>query len=252
MNRTEAQQILLLYRPGTADAEDPQIAEALALAKNDTDLARWFEEHGARQTALRAKFRQIAPPAGLKEQIISEHAASLRRFSARQKIQFALAVALLVLFGMLAVFSFPRRAPDNTLAIFQNQMVRVALSPYAMDLATNEPAPIRAYLARNNAPADFELPTPLQQAELTGCAVEEWQGAKVAMICFRTGKTLAPDVASDLWLFVIDRAAVKDTPDATTPQLAKVNRLITATWTQGDKLYLLGTVGDEAAVKQYL
>ena len=33
MNRDEAKNILLLYRPGTADAEDPQIAEALALAE---------------------------------------------------------------------------------------------------------------------------------------------------------------------------------------------------------------------------
>ena len=75
MNRDEAKTILLLYRPGTADADDPQIAEALALAKQDPELARWLEEHCARQEALRAKFRQITVPAGLKEQIISEQAA---------------------------------------------------------------------------------------------------------------------------------------------------------------------------------
>ena len=40
MNHDEARQILLLYRPGTADAEDPQIAEALALAKREPELAR--------------------------------------------------------------------------------------------------------------------------------------------------------------------------------------------------------------------
>ena len=35
MNRDEAKTILLLYRPGTADAGDPEISAALALAKQD-------------------------------------------------------------------------------------------------------------------------------------------------------------------------------------------------------------------------
>ena len=33
MTRDEAQKTLLLYRPGTADAAEPEIAEALALAQ---------------------------------------------------------------------------------------------------------------------------------------------------------------------------------------------------------------------------
>ena len=78
MNRDEAKTILLLYRPGTADADDPQIAEALALAKQDPELTRWLVEHCARQETLRAEFRQITVPAGLKEQIISEQAARTR------------------------------------------------------------------------------------------------------------------------------------------------------------------------------
>jgi hypothetical protein len=159
---------------------------------------------------------------------------------------------LILLIGALAVVWLPHRAPDNTLAIYQNHMARVALSPYAMDLMTNEPAPIRAYLTQQHAPADFVLPAPLQQVTLTGCAVENWQGAKVAMICFRTGKPLPPGAPGDLWLFVVDRAAVKNAPVGAAPQLAKVNRLITASWTEGDKLYFLGTAGEADAIKQYL
>jgi hypothetical protein len=45
---------------------------------------------------------------------------------------------------------------------------------------------------------------------------------------------------------------MKDAPAGASPQLSKVNRLITATWTQGDKLYLLGTAGDEQTIRQYL
>jgi hypothetical protein len=91
VNVNEAKNILLLYRPGTADAEDPQIAAALALAKRDPELARWLEEHCARQEALRAKFRQITVPAGLKEQIISEQAAQEGNNPPRKIVAVALA-----------------------------------------------------------------------------------------------------------------------------------------------------------------
>ena len=92
MNANEAKSILLLYRPGTADAEDPQIAEALALAQREPELTNWLDAQTARQRALREKFRQSTAPAGLMEQIISEHAANQRMFPARQKFRLALAV----------------------------------------------------------------------------------------------------------------------------------------------------------------
>jgi hypothetical protein len=200
---------------------------------------------------LREKFRQITAPAGLKEQIISEQAAQKKMIFWQEK--FALAVvAVLVLLVALAPFWFPRHGHDDTLAIYKNRMVGIALRGYAMDLVTNNPEQIRAYLAQNHAPTDFVLPPAVKQVTLTGCAVESWQGAKVSMICFRTGKPLAPGGQSDLWLFVVDRTSVRGSPAGNSPQFSKVNQLITATWTQGDKLYLLGTEGDERTIKQYL
>ena len=249
MNRDEAKNILLLHRPGLTD-DDPQIAEALALAKHDPELARWLQEYSARQIALREKFRQIAAPAGLKEQIISEQAAQEKIIFWRRNFAVA-AVAALVILAALVPFWFSHHGSDKMLANYQNQMVGVALRGYAMDLMTNNPAQVRAYLAQNHAPADFVLPAALQQTELAGCAVEDWQDAKVSMICFRTGRPLRPGEQSDLWLFVIDRSAVKH-PPTDSPQFSKINRLTVATWMQGDKLYLLGTEGDERTIKQYL
>ena len=251
MNRDEAKIILLPYRHGTADADDPHIAEALALAERDQELKDWLVKHCARQFVLREKFRQIAAPAGLKEQIISEQALQEKIIFWRP--QFALAaVAVLVLLVVLVPIRFSHRGHDDTLAIYQNRMVGIALRGYAMDLATNSPEQIRAHLASNQAPADFVLPAALQKVALTGCAVEGWQDVKVSMICFHTDKPLAPGGQSDLWLFVVDRASVKDAPAGNSPQFAKINRLITATWTQGDKLYLLGAEGDERMIQQYL
>lgn len=251
MNRDEAKNVLLLYR-SSADAEDPQITEALALMKQDTELTRWFEEHCARQNALREKFRQISAPAGLKEQIVSEQAASEKAIFLRRNFALA-AAAILVAFLALAPFWLPNRpAPADTFAMYQRQMASIALRGYRMDLTTNSPTPIRAYLAQKSAPADFVLPSGLQKARLTGCAVESWQGAKVSMICLRTGKPLPPGQQSDLWLFVVDKEAVKNLSASTRPQLTKVSRLITASWTQNGKLYLLGVLGDEQTIRKYL
>lgn len=245
MNRDEAKKILLLYR-AEADAADPQIAEALA--KTDAELSRWFEEHRAAQNALRGKFRQILPPAGLKEQIISEQAA--RNKIIFRPMNFALAAAAVVVaLAVLAVFWFRPPADDNTFSIYKNRMAGVALRGYVMDLATNNPAGIRDYLAQNHAPSDYVLPAALEKTAVTGCAIESWQDKKVSMICFSTGKSGAQ---SDVWLFVVDWNSVKDAPPAASPQFAKVNQLITASWTRDDKLYFLGTKGDQQTIQKFL
>jgi len=251
MNRDDAKNVLLLYRHGTADAADPQVIEALALVERDKELARCFGEHCARQEILRAKFRQIPVPAGLKEQIISEQAAQEKIIFWRRNAIFAAAAVIVVLVA-LAPLWFPHRPKDDTFAIYRSRMVGVALRGYGMDLATNNPAQIRAFLAESSAPADYVLPAPLKKTGMTGCAIQNWQGAKVSMICFRTGRPLPPGQSSDLWLFVVDRSRVKHAPPADARQFTRVNQLTTVTWTQGDKLYVLGTAGEEETLRQYL
>jgi len=255
MNRTEAKTILLLYRT-PADAADPQMAEALALVEQDAELARWFSEYRATQQLLREKFREIAVPAGLREQIISEQNAVRKNAARRDRWVMAGAVAAIVV--ALAVFSLfllprgPKPLAANSILVFRGQMIDFAAGNYAMDLATNDPAQIKAFLAQHGAPADYALPPSLAQATSAGCAVKDWNGAKVTMICFLTGKPLSPGAGGDLWLFVIDRRAVKDVPAGDTPQVNQLDHIVTASWTQGDKLYLLGTPGTEPDIRKYL
>ena len=256
MNLDEAKSILLLYRPGTTDAGNPQIAEALALAKREPEVARWLEEHSARQEVLRAKFRQIPVPAGLKEQIISERAAMMKRSLQRRKIfALAAAAAIVVLLIGVTALELPRHQAQPTVrsfANYQSQVIGWITSPYGMPLATNDLEQIRRYLARGNAPSDYTLPPALGQATATGCVVKYWSGTRVAMICFRTGKPLPPGQAGDLWLFVADSAAIKGAPDTTAPQFAQVNQIVTATWTQNGRVYLLATEGDQQTIRKYL
>jgi hypothetical protein len=251
VNRDEAKTILLLYRPGTEDAGDPEIAEALALAKQDPELTRWLVEHCARHEALRAGFRKITAPPGLKEQIISEQAARTRTGIRRQRIGLA-AMAVVMALAALTPLWFRHRRSDDTFANYRLRMASVALRGYGMDLLTSNPASVRAFLAQKGAPADYVLPAPLAKTAVAGCAIEDWQGAKVSMICFRTGKPLPPGEQSDLWLFVIDRSRMKEAPAAGSRPFVQVSRLGMLTWTEGDKLYVLGTAGDAQSLRQYL
>lgn len=256
MNIQEAKQILLIYRPGTRDAEDPEVAAALQLVKGDPELSRWFEEHCARQDALRRKFRQIPRPDGLKEQIISEQAAAAKANSRREKIVGATAVmAILLSLAVLALVYLPHnekpRTIPNTLANYLNQMAASALSSYYLNASTNS-AQIQSYLAKNQAPSDYVLPAGLQNVALSGCAVENWQDSKASMICFQTGKPFPSGQQSDLWLFVIDRAAVNGASSITSRQFAQVGGLITAVWTQDGKLYVMGMKGDEQTIQKFL
>jgi hypothetical protein len=252
MNRDEAKDILQLYRQHTADAQDPQVAAALELARRDPELAGWLEMHCAREFVLSEKFRQIPVPEGLKEQIISEHAASRRAVPQRRQLVLAVA-ALVMLLGAGTMFWLNNyQPPTDTLKVFQSQMAAAALSGYAMSEKTNDVDAVRAYLKGQQSPSDYELPAPLQHVAQSGCTVEGWNGGKVSMVCFLTDKPHAPGVESDLWLFVADAKSVKHAPDDATPRIATVGGLVTATWVKDGKLYFLGLAGDESELKKFL
>jgi hypothetical protein len=249
MTREEARETLRLYRPWTADAAEPEIAEALALARQDAELSRWLDQHCAQQEILRAKIRQIPVPAGLKEQIISERRVFTQRRFVRRAIALAAASVGVILIDWWAAVLWQLPPNDDTFSNYCSRMVSAALRGYSMDFESSDAKQIRNYLAQQKAAENYELPAGLQKAAATGCAIKYWQGAKVAMLCFRTGQPLPPGGKSDLWLFVVDRASVKGAPAAASPQFARVNKLMTATWTQGNKLYLLGAAGDEPMLR---
>lgn len=254
MNRQQAKAILSLYRPESADANDPEFTEALALAREDAELGRWFEEHCAVQRAIRQRFRQIEVPRGLKEQIISEHHVRSVVVWWREPVVLAAAALVAVLLGIAAFWWRPGSAQEDAeaFATYRTRMATVVLRNYAMSLETNGVAEIRAHLAQNQAPAEYELPEKLKATPLAGCGVLSWRATRVSMLCFLTGKPLEPGQKSDLYLFVVDRSALPDAPAATEPQFARVNRLLTASWSLGDKTYILAGEGDEEFLRQYL
>ena len=255
MTQQEAKRILSVYRPGTADDNDPYFAEGLAYVERQPGLRAWFENHCAVQRALRARFRQVSVPEGLKEQIISEHRSWVAHQRWRRPAALvAVAAAIAMVIAVAALLLEPVAPPTDKadLATFCSRMGRAVLGQYTMSLETNDMHQIRAYLAQDHAPADYQLTKALNKTELIGCGVLGWQGKLVSMICFHSGKPLASGEKTDIWLFVVDRGAVLDAPTSGTPQIGKVNRLVTASWTQGQKLYMLAMNGDDATIRPYL
>jgi hypothetical protein len=254
MKHDQAKIILLRYRPGTTDREEPEMREALALAQTDEKLSRWLADQEKCQHVLRKTFQKFKAPEGLFQQIISEQAASQRTTTHRQRLTLINLVATIIIVGIIggAIWLGSRPQADDTLVIFERQMSAYALRGYTMDLQTNDPEQIRAFLKQRQAPANYTLSGPLQKAAVIGCAVEGWHSTKVSMICFRTGNPLPQGSQGDLWLFIADQASVKDASQISTPQIARVNRLVTVTWVENGKVFLLGTTADETVLGKFL
>ena len=246
MNSSEAREILLLYRPGTADAAEPQMAEALELARQDPELGRWFEQHRAFQKAMRAGFHQIEVPAHLKISLLTQKLAQEKPITPqpwwRSPVWLTAAAVVLVL-GLAGALLKPRAA--NRFANYQGRMVGEAQREYRMDLVTNNMEQVRQFMASRGAPADYDVAPGLEKLQLTGGGRLTWRSNPVAMVCFDRGDKQM------LFLFVLKRSAVKDPPPAT-PQLAKVNQMLTASWTHGDNTYVLAGPEDADFLKKYL
>ena len=247
MNRSEAQRVLLLYRPGIAKTGDPEMMEALELARSDPELGRWFEQHRRFQKAMGARFREIEVPAHLRTGIlaraqVSEPVISQPRLWLRSPWWLA-AAAVVILTCLAALWLKPHRA--DQFANYRARMVSGALREYQMDIKTNDMRLVRQDLASRGAPADYVVPPGLARLHLTGGGRLTWRNNPVTMVCFDRGDKQM------LFLFVLNRGAIQD-PPPTTPRMEKVNELLTASWTQGDKTYVLAGPEEARFLQKYL
>ena len=247
MTPSEAKAVLLLSRPDTADTTDPQMAEALELARQDPELGRWFEQHRAFQKAMRDKFRQIEVPAHLKTSLLVQKPSQPVPLSpppwSRTPVWLTAAVAVLLLLGMAGAWLLPRS--PNQFANYESRMVSEAQREYRMDVVTNDMRQVRQFMASHGAPADYDVTRGLSQLQLTGGGRLTWRSNPVAMVCFDRGDKQM------LFLFVMKRSALKDPPPET-PQLAKVRQMLTASWSRGDNTYILAGPEEADFARKYL
>lgn len=243
MTPSEAKRILLLHRPWLSEPPDAETAGALGLVARDPELKRWWEEHLACQETIRARFNELPVPAHLRSILLAERKVIHLVFWQRPPFWIAAAAACLLVIGIAAQMLQPQ--PPDRFADFRSRMVRSALRQYSMDIATNDMRQVRQFLAGRGAPADYALPPGLERLALTGGAALKWRGNPVAMVCFNRGDS------EMLYLFVMDRSVVKDAPPAA-PQLAKVNRLVTVSWSDGHRAYVLAGPEEVDFANKYL
>ena len=247
MNVTEAKEILLLYRPGTRDSEDPQVAEALRLAEQDPELRQWLAEHQVFQSAMRASLRAIPSPERLKLDILANYKVVRPPAQIwRQPVWLAAAAIFIALLSLCIVWFRP--SVPNRFSHYRQSMVTAAVRMYGMDLVTKDPDQLRQFIARAGAPADYDLTQGLTKLQLKGGGLLRWRGNPVSMVCFDRGP------GTTLFLFVMKRSAIKDPPPSTTAdaELAQVNGMMTASWTNGADTYVLAGPMESNFAEKYL
>jgi hypothetical protein len=242
MNSEEAKRILLAWRPDRDDAQAPDVIEALALSERDPDLRVWLKHHRAFQESLRRSFREAPAPLDLAAKILAQHRKT-RFLNWRPSVTaWAAAAALALLLGLAAFWMRP--AGEDSFATFRSRMVGKVLRQYTMDLTTNDLASIRRHHAAGNGPADYSLPPGLARLPALGAGLLSWQDRKVSMVCLNSTNDGA------LFLFVVDRASVRQPPERTL-EFAPVKQLITASWSEGNRTYVLAMKGRKEDLRKY-
>jgi hypothetical protein len=242
VNSTEAKRILIAHRPGRDSANDPDIVAALEQARRDPALAQWWQQQQAFHASMKKGFGEIPVPEELRGRI-RQHAKVVPFPWWQQPQAWAAAAAVVLLIGLAAIF-WKSGAPEGTFSTFRSRMVRNVLRQYRMDIQTNDMASIRQFLAAKNAPADYKLSSKLAQLPPMGAGVISWQTSRASMVCLDAGPT------GTAFLFVVNRADVKKPPGAS-PEFAQVNKLMTASWVEGEKVYLLAFPGEAETFKKF-
>ena len=125
MDKTEAQEILRRYRPGTADADEPEVKEALQLAAGDPDLGQWLERQLAFAEQVRSAMRNAPVPADLEQAILkAEFRRRQEAFRRVNLVRYAIAASIVLLAG---IWFFQSQQPvHNDFNTFRDRMVKTA------------------------------------------------------------------------------------------------------------------------------
>jgi hypothetical protein len=245
MTEQEARFILQSYRPAVEDPHDPQIAEALRMAAENPELARWWEEEQAFDRAMATHLAAIAAPFGLKTRILAQAAAPATSRFTRWIVGLAGAAALLFLLAQVADVWRNAAPRAGALPDYASEMVSFIKVPPSLELMSGNLGAIQDWLTQKEALLP-NVPARLAILDPVGCRVLSFRGHDVTLVCFqRGGDRLAH-------LFVVDRGALPRVQPGDKVVFQREGDWTTTTWVEGDRVYMIAVQGDEAAARQYL
>ena len=238
-------EILSVYRENEPACAQERFAEARSAIASDPDLGRWWEEEQRLDAAIAGKLRETPLPAALKERML----AAGQRPPVEKIPANTMALLAAACFLALAVaIALRKPAPDSTpsLASYRDEMAGFIKVPPTLEMTTSRLADATAFLEKTSAPSAIALPPRLQALEPVGCRTLRFGGNDVALICFKRSDGRL------LHLFVANRNALPHFSSGAGPEYAAQGEWMTATWSEGDQIYLMMVQGDRAAVENYL
>ncbi len=231
MKSNEAKPLLEAYRPGGADAQDPQFQEALKQVGRDPELADWFADQRDFDTAFAANLKAVATPADLKDAILAAGRIVKPRLWQDWRVRVTAAAAGVVLLavaggllGTIKAEHFPE---------FRAQLIEQAWDGQAhLDFESSDVQHIKLWLARQGVSPEFALPQGLRDTRIVGCRLVEVDERQVPMLCLADGPR-------HLHLFVVDETRFADLPPQGAPDFQKCGAWRTTSWQQGGQTYVL-------------
>lgn len=244
MDRHEARTILQSRRPD-GDHDEPQFAGALRAAEADPALAAQIENDRALDRAIGGRLRELPPPPFLRERILGGVASrtAARRHRRRALLALAACVTLLAVIGGNALVSARAR---NSFASYRQEMVGRLDGRIQLSFTSERPAELQDWLHGTRGVGGFALPAGLQRLKGLGCRTWMWNDQPAGLICFsRDGKEV-------VHLLVISRDAVPRGPSGAAAMFEQVNGWQTASWTQGDQVFVLAGKMERAEMERLL
>jgi hypothetical protein len=248
MDNREAKFILSAYRPGGQDVTDPRFSEALEQAERDPILRRWFEESIEFDAAMTERLGKITPPGDLRESILAGAKVSRMPQWKNRFGKLAIAAAL-ILSASLGVVIWQNTRPQH-LTGWQTQALNVVSSleknESKFDAQSRNSSDLVNWLRANHAPAAEKVPDNLAKLTSLGCKTFSWNGTPVSVICFmRPDGGLIHLVATNVTPATQPKAKMK-------PTVVKEGEWTTATWREGDQIFMLALEGSPEQLRPFL
>lgn len=245
MNREEAQFILHAYRASGEDAHDPQFKEALALVRNDPELARWFAREQALDAAIAERIHCVPPPPDLATQLLLGRKVIRPRPWWRKPAWIAAAASVVLLISAASLLLL-RRNGETEFASFRGTMIEASLDMRKhIDVMGLDADELKQWLIENRGHPGFVLPPVLAGKGIMGCKVLDWHGHRVTLLCLKFG-------GKHVDVFVVNESDLPGVSVGAAPDFSSERGMTTATWRREGKIYFLAGNIPESELKQLL
>ena len=240
MTPEETKQILDAHTLHEGEGEDHALEEAREKLRQDDELHQWLARRSAEDRQIAAALAGVSPPAELKAKLLALEPQSSARAKAVSRRTWLAAITAAAAAGWLGWlgWSHIHEAPDNLSGWQRDSLTDISQidsNKLPLDMVSKDDAAIRRYLTSAGSPLPKGLPTPLTDNPRVGCKSLEVAGHRAAIVCFE----LSPGVLAHL--VVLDVGPDKSGALIGKPEFGSHGEWHFASWSDGEKTYLLGT-----------